>query len=135
MGILSAAQRSYLMSCIPSRDTKPEMSIRSALHRLGYRFRIHRKDLPGTPDLVFPSRRRIIFVDGCFWHGHGCDIGHMPSSRVRYWKAKINGNRLRDERVRGLLVQQGWQVMTVWECEIKDLKALTKKLVRFLGRR
>ena len=97
-------------------------------------FRIHRKDLPGKPDIVFPARRCVLFVDGCFWHGHECPIGHLPSSNVDYWSNKIQKNRLRDERVRMLLRKQGWKVLSVWECEIQDRIALAQKLTRFLGR-
>jgi len=132
MDIMSPEQRSHRMSLIRGRNTTPELLVRSVIHRLGYRFRLHRKDLPGKPDLVFPARRRAVFIDGCFWHGHDCDIGHMPSSNVAYWNEKINNTRIRDARTRRLLRKQGWKVLTVRECEIKNMNILTKKLIRFL---
>jgi DNA mismatch endonuclease (patch repair protein) len=126
--------RSKIMSSIQGRNTRPELLIRSTLHRLGFRFRIHRKDLPGNPDIVFPARRKAVFVDGCFWHGHECRYGHLPTSNVRYWKKKIHNNRLRDERVRNLLRLGGWRVLAIWECEIQNRASLIKKLNRFLTR-
>ena len=126
--------RSKIMSSIQGRNTRPELLIRSTLHRLGFRFRIHRKDLPGNPDIVFPARRKAVFVDGCFWHGHECRYGHLPTSNVRYWKKKIHNNRLRDERVRNLLRLGGWRVLAIWECEIQNRASLIKKLNRLLTR-
>lgn len=124
------------MSRIRSKDTQPEMVVRRLLHRLGYRYRLHRSDLPGKPDLVFPSRRAVIFVDGCFWHGHGCSIGRKPKTNRPYWSPKIEGNMLRDARNRRTLRRQGWRVLTVWECATKkgDFSALERRLVRFLER-
>jgi DNA mismatch endonuclease (patch repair protein) len=133
MDIMSQEQRSKLMSRIRGRNTTPELTVRSMLHRLGYRFRLHRKDLPGTPDIVFPSKRRVVFIDGCFWHGHQCHIGHLPSSNVRYWRDKIRKNQRRDAKTRNLLRAQGWQVLSVWECEVQNTNILTKRLIYFLG--
>ena len=132
MDTLSPKQRSRVMSRIHGRDTGPEILIRSMVHRLGYRFRLHRKDLPGTPDLVFPVRRSAVFVHGCFWHGHDCSRGRLPSSNVAFWEQKIGKNKQRDDRVRKLLRKQGWKVLAVWQCETKDSAGLAKKLTRFL---
>ncbi len=124
------------MSAIRSKGMKPEMIIRSLAHRLGYRFRLHRKDLPGKPDLVFPSRRKVIFVHGCFWHQHraeGCLDGRMPKSRPEYWQPKLLGNMMRDQKHRLALNKAGWESLIIWECETGDQKKLTKCLKRFLG--
>ena len=133
MDILSPEQRSQRMSRIRGRDTGPELLIRSILHRLGYRFALYRRDLPGTPDLVFPARRSVLFVHGCFWHGHSCSIGHLPSSNVAFWKQKIGNNRHRDHLVQRQLRSLGWRVLAAWECETKHNAALIRKLTRFLG--
>lgn len=129
MDRISPEVRSRLMSKIGSKDTKPELAVRSLLHRLGYRFRIHRKDLPGTPDLVLPRHGLAIFVHGCFWHGHGCKVDKMPKSRTDYWGPKIEANKARDARKAGRLRRLGWRVTTVWECELKDPAKLERKLV------
>ncbi|WP_243772080.1 very short patch repair endonuclease [Burkholderia anthina] len=122
------------MSRIRSKDTKPEVAVRSVLHRLGYRYVLHRRDLPGTPDLVFPSRRKIVFVHGCYWHGHTCKRGQAQSkSNVEYWQKKIDANRRRDERSVRRLRTNGWSVATVWECQIRQGTWL-KRIVRFLER-
>ncbi|MDX3899381.1 MAG: DNA mismatch endonuclease Vsr [Sphingobium sp.] len=125
--------RSRTMRAVKSTDTKPEMLVRRLAHRLGYRFRLHRKDLPGSPDLVFPGRRRVIFVHGCFWHGHHCKRGaRPPKTNAEYWRAKIARNRARDERVIGELEAIGWRSMTIWECELRDEDALSLRLRRYL---
>ena len=130
---LSPDARSQLMSGIKSKDTKPEMMVRSLLHRLGYRYRLHGVDLPGKPDLVFASRRKIVFVHGCFWHYHaGCDIAHVPISNRDYWLPKLTRTKLRDERNCALLKRAGWAVTTVWECQLRDLAATAERLVEFL---
>jgi len=127
--------RSRIMRAVKGRDTKPELFVRSKLHRAGYRFRLHRQTLPGRPDLVFPGRRKVIFVHGCFWHGHDCKRGaRSPKNNAGYWRAKIDRNRARDERNREALRDSGWKVETVWECELGDIQWL-KRLKRFLGRR
>ena len=128
-------QRRRIMQAVKSRDTGPEMIVRRLLHRLGYRYRLHRKDLPGKPDVAFVSRRKAIFVHGCFWHGHGCPKGRLPKSRLDYWKPKLNGNRERDRRKEEELRSLGWSVLVIWQCETADLEALARRLLRFLGDR
>lgn len=125
--------RSGLMSRIGPKDTAPEMVVRRALHALGYRFRVHRKDLPGTPDIVFPRRRKIVFVNGCFWHAHGCRQGQPPKSKHEFWGPKLARTKARDDEKRQALQQAGWSVLTVWQCEIKDRTALIERLQNFLG--
>jgi len=132
---LEPAARRRLMQAVRSKDTAPEIAVRSLLHGMGYRFRLHRKDLPGTPDIVLPGRRAAIFVHGCFWHGHGCRIGQLPKSRLDYWLPKIEANRERDRRKGGALEAAGWRVLTVWQCEIRDLDVLQERLWIFLGAR
>lgn len=133
MDTLTPAQRSERMSRVRGRDTLPEMIVRRMLHRLGYRFRLHRKDLPGKPDLVFASRRKVVFVHGCYWHGHGCRIGKPAKSNVEFWTAKIEANRARDARNEAALRAMGWDVLVVWQCELRDLQATEALLVSFLG--
>lgn len=120
------------MAKIRSCDTKPELMIRSLLHRLGYRFRLHLSTLPGKPDLAFPSRRKVIFVHGCFWHNHDCNVGHVPRSRSDYWKEKFERNKRRDEENSRKLDQLGWDHLVIWECEIKDLVAVRERAEAFL---
>jgi DNA mismatch endonuclease (patch repair protein) len=120
------------MSKIRSGDTKPEVLVRQLLHRAGYRYRLHRKDLPGKPDLVFGSRRKLIFVHGCFWHQHGCLAGRKPRSNTGYWYAKLARNVDRDARNEAQLGAAGWSVLTVWECETKDEARLKERLRAFL---
>lgn len=118
--ILDPDERSELMSRIGSRDTKPELIVRRFLHAAGFRYRLHASDLPGTPDIVFRSRRTAIFVHGCFWHRHeGCRLAYTPKSRVEFWKAKFNANVERDERVKRELEDMGWRHLTVWECQVR----------------
>ncbi len=124
------------MRSVGSKDTKPEMVVRRLLHGLGYRYRLHRQDLLGKPDLVFPARRKVIFVNGCFWHGHDCPRGsRVPKKNAEYWKAKVSRNVERDRANATALVDQGWQVLTVWECECKlrDRDGLAEKLISFLA--
>ncbi len=109
MDRLSPEQRSHNMSRVRSRNTGLELKVRSLLHRLGYRYRLHRKDLPGTPDLVFPGRRSVIFVNGCFWHGHTCKRANLPASNREFWEKKIEKNKVRDEHARGELIAGGWK--------------------------
>jgi DNA mismatch endonuclease (patch repair protein) len=127
-------QRSANMRAVRSKNTAPELLVRSMLHRLGYRFRLHRRDLPGTPDIVFPARKSVLFVHGCFWHGHECPRGSLPSSHADFWKTKIVKNRERDSRALEQLRKDGWKILTVWECETKYNNRLTKRLSRFLER-
>ena len=117
--IVSPATRSRMMSGIRGKDTKPELAIRSALHRAGFRFRLHRKDLPGSPDLVFPRYDAVLFVHGCFWHGHGCHLFRWPKSREDFWREKISKNIARDHAQYQVLADSGWRVGTIWECALK----------------
>ena len=118
------------MRSVGQRNTKPEMVVRRRLHALGYRFRLHRKDLPGTPDIVLPSRKMVIFVHGCFWHRHkGCGKASTPKTRVDFWSEKFERNVSRDERKESELRAAGWRVVTVWECQVKDVEALDAFLV------
>jgi DNA mismatch endonuclease (patch repair protein) len=121
------------MSRIGSKHTQPELTVRKILHALGYRYRLHRKDLPGRPDISFGSRRKAIFVHGCFWHGHGCSIGREPKSNLDFWRRKLAKNRERDECNRSELEAIGWSVATIWQCEIKEIQRLERGLIDFLG--
>lgn len=121
------------MARIRSHGTKPEMIVRRAVHALGFRFRLHRRDLPGCPDLVFPARRKVIFVHGCFWHRHTCSIARrVPVTRQEYWGPKLERNVERDEAALTALAELGWEPLTIWECEIADPSALSERLKRFL---
>jgi DNA mismatch endonuclease, patch repair protein len=127
---LTPERRSWLMSRVGSRNTTPEMRVRSVAHALGLRFRLHRKDLPGTPDLVFPKRRIAVFVHGCFWHRHpGCSKSSNPGTRQEYWSEKFKVNVARDRRVKDQLTSAGWKVIVVWECEAKNAESL-KQILR-----
>ena len=117
--VLTPEQRRLNMSHIRGKDTKPEMLLRRELHARGFRFRLHRRDLPGCPDLVFPSLRAVVFVNGCFWHGHDCPMFRLPATRPEFWAAKIAGNRARDVRSLDGLAVAGWRVRVIWECELK----------------
>lgn len=120
------------MALIRGRDTRPEMTIRRGLHRLGYRYSLHRKGLPGRPDIVFPGRRKVIFVHGCFWHNHHCRIGHIPGSRTEYWAAKFARNQERDAENARRLAELGWRMLVIWECEIKKPADALNVAVAFL---
>ena len=117
--IVTPEKRSQMMAGIRGKDTKPEILIRKALFARGWRYRLHDRRLPGKPDLVFPSLRAVVFVDGCFWHGHQCHLFKTPSSRVDFWIEKIGRNRERDREVRKKLDELGWRYLTVWECALK----------------
>ncbi len=117
--IVTPEKRSLMMAGIRGKDTRPEILIRKALFARGWRYRLHDKRLPGKPDLVFPRLKAVVFVDGCFWHGHGCHLFRLPSTRVDFWKEKISRNRQRDVEVRKALDGLGWRHLTVWECAIK----------------
>ena len=117
--VVDPRTRSRMMSGIRGRDTKPEMTIRKGLHARGYRFRLHSSSLPGKPDLAFPSRKAVVFVHGCFWHGHNCPLFKWPSTRAEWWRTKIEGNRARDHAVRKQLTSLGWRQLRVWECALK----------------
>jgi DNA mismatch endonuclease (patch repair protein) len=134
---LTAEQRSENMRRIRSKDMKPEMAVRSLVHRLGYRYRLHVKDLAGKPDLVFRPRRKVIFVHGCFWHGHDdpkCLDGRKPKSRTGYWGPKLERNRERDTEHVTVLKADGWDVLIIWECDMKNVAAVEIRLRRFLER-
>jgi DNA mismatch endonuclease (patch repair protein) len=122
--VLTPAQRRLNMSRIRGKDTKPEMLLRRRLHALGFRFRLHRKDLPGQPDLVFSAQRAVIFVHGCFWHGHSCPLYRTPDTRREFWAAKIAGNRSRDKAAASQLILMGWRVLVVWECSVRGTARL-----------
>lgn len=127
-------KRSAVMRQVKGRDTTPELVVRKALTRLGSRYRLHRKDLPGNPDIVLPGRRLALFVHGCFWHGHDCARGsRVPKANRDYWLGKVGRNRTRDVRTRAELVALGWRVETIWECELKDGAALEARLKGLLG--
>jgi len=129
----SPESRSALMARIGGKDTAPEMVVRRLLHALGYRFRLHRRNLPGTPDIVFPARRKVVFVNGCFWHAHGCRIGQPPKSRREFWGPKLVRNRSKDARNRRALRRQGWGVLTVWQCQTRSAERLEIQLRSYLG--
>jgi len=131
---LTRSARSRLMSRVRTRDTAPERIVRSVLHRLGYRFRLNGEDLPGKPDIVLPRHRKVIFVHGCFWHGHSrCKRGARPTTNVEFWNKKLDSNISRDRRARIGLKKLGWQSLIVWECQTKNLANLRRKLERFMS--
>jgi DNA mismatch endonuclease (patch repair protein) len=134
MDTLTKAERSERMARIKSKDTQPELRVRRLAHALGYHYRLHRQDLPGCPDLVFSSRRKVVFVHGCFWHAHqGCKVANKPRSSTDFWLAKFDRNRARDAKNLQALISSGWSVFTVWECETKHPEPLASRLVRFFG--
>jgi DNA mismatch endonuclease (patch repair protein) len=121
------------MRRIRSKDTRPEMTVRKLVWRMGWRYRLHRHDLPGRPDLVFSSRHRVIFVHGCFWHSHLCHRTHVPRSNQSYWIPKLERNRERDRSNLRKLRTEGWSVLVIWECEVTDLKLVESKLQTFFN--
>ena len=130
---LTPEQRSERMSRVRSRNSKAEMAVRRVLHGMGYRYRLHRRDIHGTPDIAFLGRRKVVFVHGCFWHRHpGCKNARLPKSRVEFWSQKLEANRERDLRVRAELTKQGWAVLVVWECEARPDGELEERLRRFM---
>ena len=129
----SPQQRRRIMQSVGQKNTGPELAVRRIAHDLGFRFRLHRRDIVGRPDMVFPRLRKAILVNGCFWHGHrGCRKGRLPKSRLGYWRPKIERNRERDGEVLRLLRATGWDPLTIWQCEIADPKKLRHKLEKFL---
>ena len=132
---LNPIQRSERMSRVRHKNTRPELVVRRLVHRMGYRYRLHRAGLPGKPDLVFASRRKVIFVHGCFWHRHrdpGCKLARLPKSRLDFWLPKLEANRARDERIHKELIHLGWKPLAIWECELKGGEQLENKLRSFL---
>ncbi len=131
---MTSEQRSRTMRAVKDHDTKPEMVVRRRLHRMGYRYRLHRKDLPGKPDIVLVPRRKVIFIHGCFWHGHSCKRGsRLPRANAEYWKMKIAGNIKRHAKQLVELAAAGWTELTLWECELADENAVERRLRDFLG--
>ena len=131
---LSKTERSALMARIRSKDTRPELIVRSCIHRLGYRFRLHRRDLPGSPDIVLPRLRSVVFVHGCFWHRHaGCRFAYEPKSRCDFWSMKFRDNIARDRRNASRLRRLGWRVIIIWECQTRDQERLATRLAKLLG--
>jgi DNA mismatch endonuclease (patch repair protein) len=127
-------RRSQIMRNVRSKNTRPEMVVRKLIHSMGFRFRLHRTDLPGKPDIVFPRFRSVIFVHGCFWHRHkGCASTRTPKTRVKFWESKFKSNELRDQIAKHLLGQLNWRVMTIWECEIANTQKLVKQIYKFLN--
>ena len=133
MDTMTPAERSARMGRIRSTDTEPELAVRRLVHGMGYRYRLHGSDLPGRPDMVFTTRQKVVFVHGCFWHLHrGCPNCRPPKSKIEYWKPKLEGNAERDKRVRRQLRLLVWKCLVVWECELDDAGALSRKVAAFL---
>jgi DNA mismatch endonuclease, patch repair protein len=134
---LNPAERSERMARVRGHDTGPEMTVRRLVHRMGFRYRLRTGTLPGKPDLVFPGRRKVIFVNGCFWHRHlakGCKLARLPKSRLDFWLPKLEGNRARDRRVKTELRKLGWEALTIWECQLTDLASVSDRMRSFLKR-
>ncbi|SCY13399.1 very short patch repair endonuclease [Nitrosospira sp. Nsp13] len=133
MDSVTPTRRSEIMGRVSSRDTKPEMMVRRIVHAMGYRYRLHAKDLPGKPDLMFRSRRKVMFVHGCFWHRHNnCALARLPKSRQDFWLPKLDANRQRDTKNERALREAGWDVLTIWECELRDAAQLEIRIRDFL---
>lgn len=133
MDKISSAKRSEVMRSVKSKNTDLEMTVRRLLHKAGFRYRLHRKDLPGKPDLVFPGKRKIIFIHGCFWHQHpGCRRATRPIAHADYWNAKLDGNIARDAQHINALHDKGWDTLVVWECDMRDEELLLRRLSQFL---
>jgi len=131
--VFSSEKRSRIMSRIRSYDTEPELKMRSIVHRMGYRFRIHQDKLPGNPDIVLAKHKKAIFIHGCFWHGHkGCPRSKRPTSNISFWQDKLDKNQERDKRVQKELRHLGWKYLVIWQCEIKKTERLKKKIESFL---
>nr|VFJ75576.1 MAG: T/G mismatch-specific endonuclease [Candidatus Kentron sp. FW] len=135
MDTLSREERSRRMSLIRNAGSSPEMKLRRLVHGMGFRYRLHAGDLPGRPDLVFPSRRAVIFMHGCFWHRHeGCKLARLPKSKLDFWKPKLESNRIRDLQKQQQLRDLGWRVLVVWECELADTDRVSALVREFLGK-
>lgn len=128
----SLEERGRMMRAFKGRDTVPELTVRRLAHEMGYRFRLHRRDLPGTPDLVFVSQRKVVFIHGCFWHSHGCNLTRLPTSNLGYWVPKLKRNRDRDKKTLKALTAEGWRHLVIWECEIRRGQELQRRLKNFL---
>jgi DNA mismatch endonuclease (patch repair protein) len=138
MDTLTRAQRSERMSRVRGKDTAPEIAVRRVVYGLGHRYRLHAKDLPGRPDIVFRRRRKVIFVHGCFWHRHrapSCRLARLPKSKLDFWRPKLEANRDRDVRNVAALRRAGWKILVIWECELDDKNRLLRRLRTYLGRR
>ena len=136
MDTLSASERSERMGRVRAKDTKPELAVRRLVHGMAYRYRLHRKTLPGKPDLVFPGRKKVIFVHGCFWHRHPdpkCRLARLPKSKREFWVPKLEGNRIRDEKNQSRLSDLGWNSLVIWECQVRDTEMLRSRIREFLG--
>jgi len=134
MDRVSKEKRSEIMGKVNSKNTGPELIVRKILHRLKYRFRLHKKNLPGNPDIVLPKHKKIIFVHGCFWHGHeNCSKGRLPKTNQQYWQDKIISNRKRDLKAIEELNKLGWKVLVVWSCQIKNQEQLENHITQFLS--
>lgn len=132
---LNPDERSKRMSLVRGKDTKPELLVRRLVYSLGYRYRLHSTEIPGKPDMVFKGRRKVIFVNGCFWHRHdNCSLARLPKSRLDFWKPKLEGNKERDKKNQEKLSARGWGFLVIWECEISDPEALTDKILNFLDK-
>ncbi len=135
MDTLTPAERSARMALVRCKDTGPELIVRRLVHSLGFRYRLHNTKLPGKPDLVFAGRRKIIFVHGCFWHRHGrnCALTRWPKSKLDFWRPKLEQNHKRDKKNHRSLRRAGWDILVVWECELEDIKCVTRKITAFLS--
>jgi DNA mismatch endonuclease (patch repair protein) len=133
--VFTPSKRSQIMAAIKGKDTQPEKAIRSLIHRMGYRFRLHRRDLPGNPDIVLPSHKKVIFVHGCFWHGHSaCKRSALPRTNKSFWKNKIEGNRKRDASAKKRLNKLGWKSLTIWQCQIsRSFPRVSRRILDFLN--
>jgi DNA mismatch endonuclease (patch repair protein) len=132
---VSKKRRSEIMSLVRGRDTRPEMDVRRMVHAMGHSYRLHRRDIPGIPDLAFIGRRKVIFVHGCFWHRHtGCSSTRMPKSNVVFWREKLQANRRRDRTNQRRLAAMGWRFLVIWECELRNATAVRSRIAAFLGR-
>jgi DNA mismatch endonuclease, patch repair protein len=133
MDVFSKEKRSQIMSHVSGKNTKPELIVRSLLHHMGYRFRLHRKNLPGKPDIILPKYKKVIFIHGCFWHGHkNCPRSKRPTTNKEFWHKKIDRNIHHDKEIVSNLKESGWDILIVWTCEIKDLNQLKDKILNFL---
>ena len=134
MDTLSPQERSERMGRVLSKHTMPELIVRSVTYGLGYRYRLHARNLPGKPDLVFPSRRKAIFVHGCFWHRHeGCPLARLPKSKLEFWVPKLEGNRKRDLQKQAALREAGWEFITIWECQLRNRNRIASVVREFLS--